>query len=232
MKNWIILVVLFLVGPMAMAGNFEVEVEPFNHVRILGNYRVVLQKGDSVKVEVNNNDEDVDDDKIICEVDDDQELTIRIKADTYKEREIEIIITYTDLEVIQGKFGCRIEMKNPIEQDEIRIAMESGSKIRATVDLKKLNAEISAGGSIHVDGKVLNAAYKVSAGGTIGAASLIATSVAATVRAGGEVICYAEEDLAIKITSGGNVSYLGEPEGFEQNITLGGKITKLKNPKE
>lgn len=229
MKNWIIVMLLMAVGFNANASDFEIEVGEFSEIKAMGKYKVTLKQGDANKVEVFNGDEeDLADDRIVAEVDDD-ELVLRLKGDTYGERDLEIVVTYVNINKLTSKLGCHVVVESPLKGEEVKLISESGGKIKAEIRSDKVIAEISAGGSIHLDGETGEAEYKISMGGTIGAVSLAAVSVKATVTAGGEIICSVEEDLSVKITSGGNVSYMGEPEGFEQNITLGGKITKLKN---
>jgi hypothetical protein len=230
MKNWIIIALLLPLSFGAKAGTFELELEDFTSIRAAGNYKVILKKGDVNKAEIVNDDEDVDDDNILLEVVRD-ELRVRLKADTYKERDIEIVITYKTLNLITAKKGCRVTFDQTIEKNRMEFEAESGGKIKAEVKTKKVIASISAGGSIHLNGTTDEAEYNVSAGGTIGAVSLAADKVIATVKAGGEIICSVENDLSIKITSGGNVSYFGEPGAYEQNITLGGKIKKMNKTK-
>lgn len=226
MKNWIIIALLMPLSFGAKAGIFEVELEDFTSIRAAGNYKIILKKGDVNKAEVVNDDDAIDDENILMDVVRD-ELRVRLKADTYKEREIEIIITYKDINLLTAKKGCRVVFDQAIEKDKMEFVAESGGKIKAEVKTKKVIAEISAGGSIHLKGTTDEAEYNVSAGGTIGAVSLNADKAIVTVKAGGEIICTVENDLAIKITSGGNVSYYGEPKAYEQKITLGGKITKM-----
>lgn len=230
MKNWLILTVLTLIGTSALAGKFTKEVDEFTAFRAAGNFKVVLKAGTENKVAVNNRDEDdLEDDRIIIE-EKEGELIVRIKSDTYSERDMEMVVTYTKLEKVTAKLGAEISVKTPLTGEFFKFDSESGGKIKATVQAKSVKAEISTGGSIHLDGKVDEAKFKINMGGTIGAVSLVATKVKATVTAGGEIICNATDDLSIKITSGGNVSYVGEPEAYEQNITLGGKISKIKDP--
>jgi len=228
MKNWIIGLMVFGSFVTAKAGDFTPSVGFFDEIRVLGNYKVFIEKGAEQKIEIKNNAPEIIDEKIICEVKD-SVLTVRIKGDSYKERAIEVYITYTELSQLTAKSGCIVEVKNVMEQENMSFFSESGGKIKAKVASKYILAAISAGGSIHLEGTANEAEYRVNAGGTIGVVSLKAKKVIAQITAGGEIICSVEDDLSIKITSGGNVSYLGTPEAYEQNITLGGKISKMKS---
>lgn len=231
MKNWIIGLVVLGLSFSANAGDFSPSVSPFNQIRVIGNYKVFVTQGETQKIEVKNNAPQIIDEKIICEVKD-SILTVRIKGDTYKERAIEVYITYTSLSSITSKNGCILEVMNNMNQDMINFDSESGGKIKAKVECKKVTASINTGGSIHLEGIADEAEYKVSAGGTIGVVSLIAQKVIAQITAGGEIILTVEDELSIKIISGGNVSYIGNPEAYEESITLGGKISKLKSPQK
>ncbi|MDA7803845.1 DUF2807 domain-containing protein [Crocinitomix sp.] len=229
MKHFILVTFLFLINYTAKAGDFEVEVSIFHSIEILGNFKVTAQKGEVEKVEIKNLEDDLADEKIICKVKN-QVLTVRIKGDLYTEKNIEILITYTNIHYILAKYGCRLEVKGQMEADELEFQTESGGKIKADIKVDKVKATIGTGGSIRLLGTANEATYKISAGGTIGAISLMANKVTAKITAGGEVICSVKNDLSINITSGGTVSYMGEPKAFEQKITLGGTITKMASP--
>lgn len=229
MKNWIITLLLIGIGLSAKADDFELKLAEFRSIKAQGNYKVILEKGETNTAKIENHDNDVDDDKIIVEVVND-ELRVRLKGDTYKERDVVITITYIKLDKVIAKMGCELEVKGVMDVDNIEFNSDSGGKIKASVNSKRVRTKISAGGSIHLDGTTEKAFYAVSAGGTLGAVSLSAKMVVAEVTAGGEIICSVIDDLAIKITSGGNVSYMGDPEAYEQKITLGGKIAKMKSP--
>lgn len=222
--------ILVLAVFLAKAGEFEHTPEHFTSVRLLGNYKVKLVEGEKEHIRVINTDEDFSEDRVIFEVKK-EVLTVRIKGDTYMERDyLEIIITYTDLEAITAKTGCRVEVGSTLKGEKIELSSESGGKIKAQVDCDRLYADINAGGSIRIAGKCNSAEYKIGAGGTIAAVDTEVTKLKTTVTAGGEIICSVKDELVVKITSGGSVSYMGNPEAFEQNITLGGKVVKMKQP--
>ena len=230
LKKGILLIGMLLSAGWMMAQEpFELPLDgEFNRVTLMGNYEVTLKKGDEAKVEVINSDDDLDDDRIIAEVKG-KELKLRIKMDSYKERDLEIIITYVELQEVTAKYYCVARVEDPLDAKQVELNVESGGKIDATVkDVKRLEVSIATGGSVHVDGNADVAEYKINAGGTIGAASLNATEVIANVSMGGDIICKVDQIFKVKILSGGEVSYIGDPETFEQKVTLGGTITRIK----
>jgi formylmethanofuran dehydrogenase subunit C len=226
MKKIGLSILSFLLTVTALASNFDLKMDAFTTAEVSGNYKVKFVQADAPSIKVVNKDDELDDDRIIAEVSG-SELTIRIKADTYVKRDLEITVYYTKLWSLTAKRGCEVVVKDRLMGDMITIQSESGGKIDVKAEATNLTASVSAGGSISIDGKADVAEFSVSAGGTIGAIDVIAGKVVATVKAGGEIICAADTDLSIKIVSGGSVSYKGNPAKFEQDITLGGKITKL-----
>ncbi|MGB1104119.1 MAG: head GIN domain-containing protein [Crocinitomicaceae bacterium] len=228
LKKGLGLLVMFVSFASMAQETFEIPVDgEFTSVELQGNYEVSLKKGDEQRIEVLNTDENIEDDRIVAEVKG-EELIVRIKMDNYRERDIDIVITYVNLENVTAKYGCIVRIPQTITADKCNLEVESGGKIKATVSGKKLEAVIKTGGSIHIDGKVDEATYKISAGGTIGAANMDAKEVVANVNMGGEIICKVDEIFKVKVVSGGTVSYIGDPETFEQKVTLGGTITRIK----
>ena len=210
-----------------MAGHFDVKVDHFTTVNALGNFTVTLIKSDVEKVSVLNDDEELKDEKILVEVDG-SELKIKIKNDAYKERELEVIVYYKSLTEIHSKRGIRLTVKETLEADQITLNSYSGGKIKAKVMCETLKCSISKGGSIRVEGQSSIAEYKISAGGTIASVNNKADKILAKVSMGGEVICSANGKLDVEISSGGTVSYKGDPTEYSEKITLGGKVEKLK----
>jgi hypothetical protein len=217
----------FATSLVASASHYDVKVDHFTTVNAIGNFAVTLIKSDVDKVSVLNDDEELDDAKIIVEVDG-SELKIKIKNDAYRERELEVMVYYTSVTEVHSKRGIRLTVKETLVGDQITLNSYSGGKIKATVKCETLKCAISKGGSIKVDGVAAIAEYKISAGGAIAAIHMDVPKILAKVSMGGEVICSANGKLDIEISSGGNVSYQGEPTEYSEKITLSGKVEKLK----
>ena len=217
---------LFGITTSLFAGDFEVKLDDFTKVDARGNFKVTLKQGDHCAAHVINNDEKVEDEKIVLEVKGGV-LEIKIKGDTFFERDLEIVITYKKLYGIHSTNGTWLIAEDVLEGQEISLSCNKGGKIKADVKAENLECKISGGGSIKVSGTAELANYEISGGGALAASFLEAKSLGVTVKAGGEVICYATEKLDIQITSGGSVSYKGDPKEFTQNTTLGGKIEKI-----
>lgn len=227
MKNITFLILLSFISTLtSFAGDFEMRLNDFRLIKVMGNYKVKLIKSTENKIKINNKTS-LDDERIVAEVEG-NELIVRVKRDTYKERDIEVTIYYTKIFAVTASKGAVIEGEDVLTGDLVRLDAEYGGKIKLGVNCETLQATIATGGSIHINGRCDFAKYEVAAGGTIGAVSVDAFKVDADIRAGGEIICKVTDELKVKILSGGTVSYLGNPKGLEQDITLGGNITKLK----
>jgi hypothetical protein len=227
MKN-LLTIVFVAFSFFGLAGHSEIKVDHFTTVSAQGNFQVTLILSDLEKVEILKDDPDLDDDKILVEVTG-SELSIKIKADVYKERELEVIVYYKKVNELNSKRGIWMIVKEPLVGDEIRLNCGNGGKIKTEVKCETVKLSISGGGSIKLTGTADIAEYSVQVGGVIAAINLDVASVYAEVSTGGEIICYAKEKLDIKISTGGNVSYKGSPESYSEKIVLGGTIEKLKD---
>lgn len=226
-KTAVLLLISFFFTFSAKAGEFEISLENFRLVKVVGKFKVNLVQSTEDKIKITNHS-DLSDNRIITEING-NELLVKIKRDVYKGRNIEVTIFYKHIIGVTASKGAIIESSDTLGGDFVRLDAEFGGKIKIPIACETLDATITTGGSIHISGKCDLALYEVSAGGTIGAISVEATKVEAKIRAGGEIICKVIDELKIKIVSGGTVSYMGDPKGLEQDVTLGGNIAKLKS---
>ena len=227
MKKIYPLIILLFASMSTKAGEFEVKLDDFTELKARGNFKVTLKKGDENVARVINNDPDVDDEKFEFEVEG-SVLELKIKGDIAQERDAEVIITYKTLHSIESYRACWLIVENVLEGDAINLHVDTGGKIKAAVNTKNLTCKIFSGGSIRVKGKADFAEYNISAGGTIGAIDVDCPNTLAKVKAGGEVICTANDKLEIKITTGGKVSYKGDPKEMKEKV-FGGTVEKLKD---
>lgn len=225
MKNWFIVCVFLLAGLKVSASEFELEIDSFKEVEIVGNFKVNLIPGNSKKIKVVNNS-DYEDDRVLANVVGNK-LELKLYRDSYAERDIEITIYYSELRSVLVKRGCKVHIDGTLSQDHLELTVESGSEITAKVKCDDLDAHIQAGGYLHLQGKCKVANYSVNAGGSIKAINLLTSESVATVKAGGRVYCNASEKLTVEITAGGSVDYSGDPKQLDKSVSLGGSVRKV-----
>jgi len=225
-KNVLFSTLLMTFLGTANAGEFDKVVDPFTTVVATRNYAVTMIESTEEKVHVVNNDVDITDDRILITVTGGT-LDIRLKNDAVKDRQIEIIVYYKKISHIESKKDCRITVNNVLKQDMIIFNCSTGGKIKADVEVATIKVKISNGGTLNVGGVATTAEYEISTGGTISAINLKAEIVSAKISMLGDISCAVSKKLTASVTSGGTIKYRGNPEAKEENIKLGGTITKL-----
>lgn len=224
MKKYVLALFLGSLMTNVQAGEIDKAVDPFSTVVITGNFVITMIESTEEKVHVVNNDENITDDKILITTDG-STLDIKIKGDTYKQRDIEMTIYYKKVNQIDAKRGARVTVSNPLKGDVITFTCSMGGQVRAEIEAGTAKLKISNDGLIDVKGTATMAEMEVSTGGTLNAGSLVTESASAKVTAGGSIKVNASKKLSVSVTSGGNITYKGNPETYEETIKLGGTIT-------
>lgn len=209
------------------ADTIQKKVDPFTAIDVTGNYKITMIQGEEEKVIVVNNDIEVTSDKIIIE-NVGSALTIKIKGDNFKKKDMAVTIYYKNVYTIDAKRGSEVTLQTPLKGEVLTFNCSTGGQVKGAIEATTAKLKISSDGLMVLSGNAKLLEIDISAGGIIQAYDIVAESTAVTVKAGGTVKCTAGKKLSIKITTGGTVSYYGEPEVFEESVTLGGTITKLK----
>lgn len=203
--------------------------QDINKISITGNFKVKIISSNKNEVIAHNLGEDISLDHLEF-IKEDNELSIKYKGSFVDEIAL-------DMTIYTNQFFTKIEAHRGVEittdyinskMKTLHLFSENGGKILAkNLNVKEINAKISKGGSIQIDGKSNELEAEVAMGGTIGAVRLVVDSIDAKITFGGEIICKPIISLKAKVTSGGTISYQGEPEKLTKKISLGGTIEKL-----
>ncbi|MBI3136800.1 MAG: DUF2807 domain-containing protein [Bacteroidetes bacterium] len=226
-KNFLLSIVFASLATAVSAGEIEKTVDPFTTVVVTGNYRISMVESTEEKVTVSNDDVNITDDKILITVEGGT-LDIKIKGDTYKERDMDVTIYYKKVSHIEAKRGARVTLANTLKGDVIVFNCSMGGQVKGNIEAGTAKLKIANDGLINVTGTATLAEMEVSTGGTLAAGQLITESASAKVTAGGSITVNATKKLVATVTTGGTISYKGNPAEFEQSIKLGGEIIKLK----
>lgn len=227
MKKTLLITALCLsLLPTAIAGEFDKTVDPFTSVIATGNFAVIMIESTEEKVHVSNKDTEITDDRILVTVTGGT-LDLRIKNDVVRDKPIEITVHYKKIYQIESKKDCKVTVSNVLKGDLFTLICTTGGKIKAEVELSTLKVNISNGGTVNIGGTATTAEYTISTGGTIAAINTKTETTSAKISMLGDINCAVSTKLSVKITSGGTVTYRGNPASFDEKITLGGTVTKL-----
>jgi len=220
------LVLITLISFTGLTMEKIIKLDNFFSVSAVGNYKVKLIKGDSHKVKIINNDEGVLDENIVVE-NNGGELILKLKKDTYRERNIEFIVFYKELFSLKAKRGAYIVVKDEVTSEAINVEVNSGAHIVIGVNAKSCDFSIRNGGTIEVKGSAESVKFYVSKGGSILGFNLVSQLVNAEVLFGGEILLHVTKSIVAVVKSGGVIKYKGNPVNVSDEIKIGGQIIKL-----
>ena len=230
MKNSIFTATLVLLSLLSIGQETKNKsLSEFTEIAIVGRYTAEIVQGDEHNVTYTLDDEEVENEKLEFSFKNDR-LTIKYSGGALNDIDLNLKITVPQLTYIEAKHGVQIRVSDDFQFMKEGIAFQSysGGKILATSNKASwLKASVNQGGSIRIKGETILADFSIKTGGTIGAANLKANKVNAEVTMGGEIICKPIELLDAKVTSGGTISYIGEPKKIKEKTRLGGTIEKI-----
>ena len=138
--------------------------------------------------------------------------------------ETQIKLYYTDLDVIDANEGAIVTSHDPIKQYELTLKTQEGAKITALSETKILNIKSLTGGVITVSGSTEKQKITLRTGGVYLGSNVVSQYSDVSIKTGGEASVKTEEDLNIRIFSGGDVFVYGRPKKINQKRLIGGRV--------
>jgi hypothetical protein len=207
---------------------YEKDIEDFNTIALIGRFTIEVQQGDEFQIKYFVDDPEIDTSKINFTLEN-EELTIRYSGGLATHVDLHFEVTMPSIKSIHCRNGAELKMEKEFQMngENLTLSSRNGGKMLVRYDeVKELFAKISQGGAIRVIGKAEKATYEVYTGGSIAAVNNDAKDVFAKINFGGEIICAAQDTLEARITSGGTISYQGDPK-VDEKVRIGGTVEKL-----
>ncbi|GAA4280997.1 head GIN domain-containing protein [Gaetbulibacter aestuarii] len=210
-------------------GNGNVTVEdrsvnaPFSSIKAAEGLSVYLTQGNDTKISVEA-DENLQE-LILVEVEDDV-LKIHTKKNIGRSKAKNVIVHFRDISGISGSSGSSIKSTNTIATKHLDVNGSSGSSIKLDVATEVLDCHSSSGSNVKLAGETDRLIADASSGSQIKAQDLIAQVSNADASSGANISVNTKESLVAKASSGGNVSYYGNPKTIEKNNGVSGSISQ------
>ncbi len=137
-----------------------------------------------------------------------------------------VYVTMPEIKKLTASSAANLRTKSLIKSNNLTIDASSGADIEAEIETTNLTCESSSGADIDLSGICETADFHASSGANIDAKELEADTVSAKVSSGGDIHLSAKISLTANASSGGNISYYGNPEKLDVNTSSGGNINK------
>lgn len=122
--------------------------------------------------------------------------------------------------------GASLRSAGVITSQDLSVETSSGSSMDANIEADHIIAESSSGSTMNLSGKALSLDTESSSGSSINAGNLIANDVAAEVSSGSSTNVHAAVSIKADASSGGSISYKGNPKTVVADESSGGSVSK------
>jgi len=221
-----IVVALFLLTSIANTyAQNERTVNPFDEIAVTGNIDVILQQGDTEKLEIDA--EGIPEDKVVVRV---SNGTLRLKllnSIFYKNDKVTIKVTYKTLRSVKGIAGANIESSHPIEADKLVARAGSVALLELEVKTNALDITANEGGVLRVEGETDTQNASATTGGHIKALDLDSNRTYVKANTGGHAEVVAHQFIEATANTGGRVEYKGNPAESNTKTLMSGGVRKL-----
>ena len=215
--------------------------EDFTKVKVSTGIELIIDQGSeiSLTVEADENLHDI----IITEVEGGK-LKIYTEKNIWKSASKKVYLTVNTPEELKASSGSNVITTNVIKATDLHIGSSSGAKLTLEVTAVNLISNTSSGASANIDvnansvvsssssgsnmkikGKSTNHETSASSGSSINAYKLLSKNVTIKVSSGASISVHASESIDGKASSGGSISFEGNPEKITRKTSSGGSIS-------
>ncbi|GGK20527.1 lipoprotein [Yeosuana aromativorans] len=197
--------------------------EPFNAIKASHGLDVYLTQGDE--------------ESIVIEADENlhQLIKTEVKDNTlhiYAEKNIghasskKIMVSFKDISAISSSSGSDVVSTNTISSDRLELNTSSGSDMILKVNTTELDCNSSSGSDLKLSGTTQKLIADASSGSDIKAGELKAESSQVKASSGADITVNTVKELTASASSGGDITYYGNPEVVNRNDSPSGSIRK------
>lgn len=157
-------------------------------------------------------------------------LNLKIKNKSFWGRnktKAEITLYYVSLEEVDASAGCSIRALQPIKARSLQLEASSGSHANLNIEVQKIMGGASSGATLTITGKAQDVVLEASSGATVDADGMECASASVDVSSGAHLEIWATKKLTADASSGGSITYKGEPEELnKKGVSSGGSVRK------
>jgi hypothetical protein len=225
MKKGILFSTLLVAGLTVHAQHVQNrDVDAFDKITVFGSMDVTLEKGNKEGVTIESSSVDIDDINIKNDG-----LTLKINSlDKIfnSRRQIKIKVVYRELRAITINGGAEMSGHMPVKGDRIELKAGSGSVLNLDIEMNVLKVDVCQGATINLEGSCHSQEIEASTGGIFNAYELKCDSSYVKANTGGLAKLKAISLFDAVASTGGQISYRGEPKVKKEQTILGGTIEK------
>lgn len=135
-----------------------------------------------------------------------------------------VYVSFKDLDKLEASAGSDVSAQNLLKLERLNLDASSGSNIKLELEVNELSVETSSGSDITLKGRANAVQANASSGSDINASELEARECIASTSSGSDIRVFVTDKLDASASSGGDISYSGNPKEKEINESSGGDV--------
>ncbi len=204
----------------------ERSLEAFHRLSVSGSFHVTLQKGNRESVSISAEGIDLQD--IETKVSGNSlAIGIRPQKGWRSSYRVDIVVTYHELNEINGSGASRIYWKENFKADRICLTQSGSGSMEGVVAGGTIVVDNSGSGKLTLSGSADECDFTISGSGGLLAAGLTSERVRVAVSGSGDAEIHVTESLKANISGSGKIRYKGEPKREIINVSGSGSVRKI-----
>jgi len=195
----------------------------FDAIKVSQGIHVFLSQGNEVEISVEADENIID--LLITEVEGDV-LKIYFDKNVSRAKARNVYLTVDKINSIRTSSGSHVKSEGVLKSKSITLESSSGSSIKAELDAQDVTCDTSSGSDIKVSGSTNSFEGDASSGSHINARDLTSENSNVDVSSGADIDVNVSNELTAHASSGGNISYEGNPSVLNKSKSSGGSIYK------
>ncbi len=136
-----------------------------------------------------------------------------------------VYVSFKTLDKLHASAGSDVNSQSVLKLDNFDLDVSSGSDVKLELDANHLRVESSSGSDVSLNGKAAVAEVSASSGSDISAGDLEIKKCSAHVSSGSDIRVNVTEELNADASSGGDITYSGNPKVKNIKESSGGDVS-------
>lgn len=222
MKRVISVLCLALVSISGFAQQTAVyTLNEIDKLRVWGEFKVFLVKGDSLSAKVETQGIPASDIAINVIG---KTLEVKLKGKLYDRVSASVYITYNELRDISVSAAASVSFQDTLKAEKVSINVNTSSEFDGSLIAQTADITVGQGSTVRLRGSVSSYEVKVNTGGILSAIDLISPQTYVKVNTGATAKVYASKLIDANVSTGGSLTYTGNPEQKKIKTLVGATI--------
>lgn len=135
-----------------------------------------------------------------------------------------VYVSFKTLDKLHASAGSDVVSESPLKLDNLKIEASSGSDVKLELEANELSVESSSGSDVTLKGKAKFLQAGASSGSDINADELQTRKCSASTSSGSDIRVNVTDELSANASSGGDITYSGNPLKKDINKSSGGGV--------